>query len=117
MGQVRLLLAASLALGAAGCSHDGPEDAAVAVPGEGIPMGAVSAGGVSFDAPASTPGLPALHGAPAGKGKSPPPVLDPDESPPDPFADPLALPPSSGGGTGTPKAPHHHPKPSKGMQL
>jgi hypothetical protein len=102
--QARLLLAAGIALGAVGCGHDGPEDPAVAVPGEGIPMGAASAHGVGFDPP------PVTRPTESGKGK--PPVMDPDETPPDPFADPPALPP----GSATPP-PHHHPKPSKGMSL
>jgi hypothetical protein len=118
MGKGRLFLAAGFAIGVAACGHDGPEDPAVAVPGEGIPMGAANAGGVAFDAPSGLPVTPHAHGAPGHKGKPPPPVADPDDDAPDPFADPLATPPS-GGGTGTPKpgSPHHHPKPSKGTDI
>jgi hypothetical protein len=107
------ILAAGLAIGLAGCGHEGPADPAVAVPGEGIPMGAASAVGVSFDAPAAAPA------APPGKAK-PPPHADPDdddEVPPDPFADPLALPPGSATGPHKGPPPHHHPKSGGGMAL
>ena len=109
MGQACLILALGLglAIGVAGCGHAGPEDPAIAVPGEGIPMGAAGARGVPFDQP------PLTRPTGGGKGKAPPPAADPDDAPPDPFAAPPAPPPH-----GTPKPPApHHPKPSGGMPI
>lgn len=112
MGQARLLLAVGLAfLGLVGCGHEGPEDPAVAVPGEAIPMGAASARGVGFDPP------PATRPTESGKGKAAPPAAEPDDAPPDPFVDPLVVPPGGGHGAPKPASPHPHPKPSTGMHI
>jgi hypothetical protein len=85
-----------LVLGAAACTHDGPEDPAIATPGGGIPMGAVGAVGVSFDP------MPVTRVEPSPARRKKPRLSQPvpDTMPPDPFADPSDPP-----GTAHPHAP------------
>lgn len=92
--------------GLAGCAREGPEDPALAGPGAGIPMGAIGATGVSFDAPSGTPSL-----GPAPKGKSKKPGTAPPEPIPDPFEAPddePVPPPAPGPGLKTKKPPKQH---------
>ncbi len=86
----------------AACDREGPEDAAIAVPGTGIPVGAVGAVGVGFDAPAASVEAPPPRSPEKG------PRGWPGTLAPDPFADP----PSASGG------PAKHPRPPpKGTTL
>ena len=84
-------LLAGIALAACG-GNPGPEDPAVAV-GTGIPMGALSAGGVSFDAPSNP--VDSLPRA-LGKIQAPPrpPPLDPFD--PEPAPPPIKTPKKKG---------------------
>jgi hypothetical protein len=84
-----MLLAAAL-LALAACGREGPEDPALITPGAGIPMGAVGATGVSFDAPTAKPeAFPTLPKTKPGKPGQPPVGLAPDDPmPPDPFESP-----------------------------
>src|SRR4051794_32866501 len=92
----------------AGCGRDGPDDAAIAVAGTGIPVGAIGASGVGFDAPSG-----AARPTPVGKSKpgtkKPRPL--PEPLPADPFADPpggAELTPD-GGPPARPRHPPHEP--------
>lgn len=86
------LLLAGLALAACG-GKPGPEDPAVAV-GTGIPMGAMSAGGVSFDAPLARAEAPAPRGG--GKLDELPKPLPPDPFDPSPTPPPMKIPKKKG---------------------
>jgi hypothetical protein len=107
MSRWTLLLAAlspacALALPLAGCGREVPDEPAIAAPGVGLPMGAIGATGVGFDAPSARP----ASTVPTGKGK--PGKADADPLPPDPFAtppggdddDPAPVPPPRGKGKG-----------------
>ncbi|MFT3772058.1 MAG: hypothetical protein QM820_42165 [Minicystis sp.] len=83
MSRGKALLVA-LCLTLAACSREVPEDPAIASPA-GIPMGAVGASGVGFDAPTARPDPP--H-APKGKPGKPKVGIEPSEPVPDPFASP-----------------------------
>ena len=86
-------LLAGFALAACG-GKSGPEDPAVAV-GTGIPVGALSAGGVSFEAP-----LAPVDSIPRALGKieaQPRPLpLDPFDPPPAPAPPPIKTPKKKG---------------------
>ncbi|APR77865.1 Hypothetical protein A7982_03212 [Minicystis rosea] len=84
----RTTLLAALVLSSAACSRDVPEDLAITGPAAGIPMGAVGASGVSFDAPTARPEVPHAPRSKPGKPK-PAPAPEPElQVPPDPFAAP-----------------------------
>lgn len=76
------------------CTHDGADDPAVSATGAGIPIGAIGAAGVSFDAPPSPAGTEAPLGA-RTRPRGGPRTL-PAPMPLDPFADP----PDTSGDTG-----------------
>lgn len=86
-------LLAGLALAACG-GKPGPEDPAVAA-GTGIPVGALSADGVSFDAPVEhADTIPHLGGKIEAPPKAPPPPLDPFD--PEPTPAPIKTPKKKG---------------------
>ena len=87
-------LLAGLALAACG-GKPGPEDPAVAA-GTGIPMGALSADGVSFDAPVTDQAdlIPHLGGRLEAPPKVPPPPVDPFD--PEPTPTPIKTPKQKG---------------------
>ena len=106
LGRAPALLFLGVALSA--CHPDGPEDPAIAAPGTGIPMGALGAVGVSFDAPVPTGAHTATPVAPHPRKPRSPPL------PSSPFADPPGSSGDSGHDGGHPPI---HPPPSKGTTL
>ena len=118
MSRVAVLLALGLlAPTLAVCSADGPEDPAVATPGAGIPMGAIGATGVSFDAPGTRPDAPAVKGKGKPRGTRPAPLpTEPLPSTPDPFAEP-PVPEGPAHGPPLQGAPHHSHSSSKETTL
>lgn len=81
----RALALAALLPALAGCGRDGPEDPAIAAPGAGIPVGAVGASGVAFDAPTARPEATVAPKIKHGKPKV---GIAPEDPTPDPFATP-----------------------------